>query len=202
MKRSRNIQGMTLVELSVGIFVFGLLLAVVFIIFHTGSYALMKGQTEAELLNTLEAVTARLCRSAEKTSPASLSVAPTGQGCAYLVATDPDGQFQFDAVTYAPKWQKYLVTYYDATAQTLNQREVSVLGTPQEAVPVTFETFTGKPMSKAFTQGRAVAVGVRQARFERTPLGQLALEITVSKARGGAAGPSTLTSRTVVTLRN
>ncbi len=149
----------------------------------------------------MEAVSAELTRFAERSTQASLSVHPNGEGAAFLTALDQQGQFQFFATTYAPHWQSYKVFYFDALNGTLHCTSRSVLGSAQETTPVPLEAFTGHPLSRAFTGGRPVAKEVEQARFESTPQGQLALDLRLARRQRGNSKAS-LSSRTVVTFRN
>lgn len=195
-------KGVTLLELMVSVGIFGLLLVALFFIFRTGANAWTKGHTESAMLSTLQVVSARLSRAAERSTRYSLNVDSVAKGVSFLSAVDANGRFQYNPVSRLPLWQEYLIYFYDSTRQTINMRAIPVVGTPQERAATTFERAFGTPLSDEFVGGVAIARKIVDARFEQTADDQLVLEFDVERTRYHLQGSKLITSRTVVKLRN
>ncbi len=195
-------QAATLMETLVGAVVFLLLLGMLFYIYRMGASAWMKADTQVELIGPLQVVNDRLEREVERSVYDSFSLDSSGNGVAFLSAVDANGVFHYDPVTEKPKWQKYLIFYYDPTAGEIRLREVSVVGTPQEDNPAPIETFSGNPLSSYFTQGRVLARGVTSCMFSLTADQQVVVEATAEKNRYGSSVPERVSLRGQAYFRN
>lgn len=200
MKRPNS--GLTLAETLVGAFVFGLLLAALFGVFRLGATAWQQGSTRTHLLQSCQVVTGRFGRDAERSTVASVSLGPGGNGVAFLSPIDANGVFQYDETTVEPRWQHYVVYYYDAATKGIYRREVSVVGSAQETTAAPIETFSGGPINSFFNGGHKLASDVTACTFVLTPDNQLGLTCTATKDRYGASTPEQVTITTMAHLRN
>ncbi|MCA9796969.1 MAG: hypothetical protein KC910_34400 [Candidatus Eremiobacteraeota bacterium] len=195
-------RGLTLAETLVGAFIFGLLLTALFGVFRLGATAWQQGTTRTNLLQACQVVSGRLDRDAERSTVASVSLGPGGNGVAFLSPIDANGVFQYDETTVEPRWQHYVVYYYDGAGQAIYRREVSVVGTPQETTPAPIETFSGGPITNFFNNGRKLASEITACTFLLTPDNQLGMTCTATRARYGSTTPEQATITTMIRLRN
>lgn len=201
MRRAKE-DGFTVAELIVSCFILGLLLTAAFGIYRMGASAWLKIDAKTELLGLAQVVTARINREVEGSSYRSLTVAANGSGIAFLSAKNRDGVFVYDPVTIMPKWQKYVVFYFDNDSKTLLRKEVDVVGKPPENASMPIASLEGKPVENYFQDGQVVQRGIEQLRFSTTPNEQLVLEMSATLSRYGSARPERQSARVVTTFRN
>jgi hypothetical protein len=151
-------------------FVLGMLFVLLFRIYQIGASAWKKGDAQPDLLQGMQVAKARLSVEIERSIYESLSLGPGGNGLSFLSAVDDTGVFRYDPVTLTPRWQKYVVVYFDAPNKNLMWTTVSVVGTPQEMTPAPIEAFGPMlPVQTYFTGGRPVARDLAVCTFAVTP---------------------------------
>lgn len=201
MKRDLR-RGFTVLELIVASMILGLLMAAQFFIFRSGAGAWSKSDVQADLIRVAQTVSARVNRLVEPSTFQSASVDPAGNGVAFLSAVDASGRFSYDPVTNLPKWQKYVIFYYDSTSQVIAQREVGVVGLSQENIPQPIVSLGSGTETAYFSSGRPFAREVDSCRFSFTPDDQLLVEIIMQKTRYGKDTPEKQSVRVVSNFRN
>lgn len=202
MNRSLFRRGITIIELVVAMSILGVLLALTFFIYTMGARAWAKGDSKADLLRAAQVVAAKTNRYVESSTPLSLSVASDGSAVAFLSAEDTDGVFQYDPVTLLPHWQKFIVLYHDATARTVNFKEVSVIGTPLEQVPQPIDALSAGPVDNYKSGGQPLGREIDVCTFTLTPESQLLTELKSQKKHYGSDQPEVHSTRVLNTLRN
>lgn len=198
----RHCQGFTVAELLVSSFVLSLLMVAAFGIYRMGASAWLKSDAKTELLGLAQVVTAKLNRDVEGSSYRSLAVAADGSGVAFLSAQNEDGVFIYDPVTVMPKWQKYIVIYFDSTAKTLYRHEVSVVGRHQENASMPISSLGEGTLESHFQPSTIVNKGIDELKFSTTADEQLVLEMSATKLRYGSEQPERQSIRVVTTFRN
>jgi hypothetical protein len=198
----RRARGFTIAELLISCVILGLLLTTCFMIYRMGAAAWMKSDAKTELLQIAQVATAKVNREVEGSCFESASAAPDGSGVAFLNAKDLDGVFVYDPVTVLPRWQKYVVLYFDPASLTLFRKDISVLGGTQESAPLPIDSLGQGPVQNHFNQGRLVAKGMQECKFSLTVDEQLVMEMSASKLRYGSSTPEKQTIRVVTAFRN
>lgn len=193
--------GFTLVELMVSCMILGLLLTITFLMYRMGASAWLKSDAKSELLQIAQVVTSKFNRDVEGSSFRSASLAADGSGVAFLTAKDENGVFVYDPVTVMPRWQKYIVLYFQPDNKTLFRREVSVLGEPPEHAAMPIDSL-GDPLESYFSGGQPMATKIDELRFSMSPDEQLVMEMSASKRRYGSATPERQSVRVVTSFRN
>lgn len=198
----RRASGLTLLELMVSGGILGLLMIITFMLYRMGASAWMKSDAKSELLQVAQVATSKLNREVENSSFRSASVAADGSGAAFLSAVDSNGVFCYDPVTIIPRWQKYVVLYFQSGSKTLFRREVSVLGQPAEQAAMPIADLEGHPIESYFAGGQPIANGMDELSFSLSPDEQLVMEMRASKERYGSTAPERQTVRVVTSFRN
>lgn len=183
-------------------FILGLLLTAAFMIYRMGASAWLKSDAKSELLQIAQVVTAKVNREVESSNFRSLSVAPDGSGVAFLSAKNANGVFVYDPVSIVPRWQKYIVLYFQSSDKTLYRREISVVGQPQEMGAAPIESRGAGAVETYFSSGQVVAHGMDVCRFSTTADEQLVMELELSKKRYGSEEPERQFTRIVTAFRN
>jgi hypothetical protein len=195
------VRGTTLLETLVGAFVLSLLFVCLFFTYRVGASAWKKGETETDLLQNLQVAKSRLTRELERSVYDSVSVDPNG--IAFLSALDVYGDFQMDNASSTPRWQKYVVVYYDAPARILRWQEIPVVGTPQEMNPTPIESFgAANPLTSYFNSGREFMRDVETCVFQWTPDLLVGFTWATEKKRYGKNTPDRIEIRSAVGFRN
>lgn len=200
--KRRRLRGISLAELMVSCVILGLLLAAAFAIYRMGASAWLKSDVKSELLQVAQQVSAKVNREIEASSYRSVEIAPDGSGLAFLSAKDGNGIFNYDPVAITPRWQEYVVLYFDQGRKALLQREVPVLGLPQEKAAMPISSLGGGPVANYFQNGRVIAHGMDSCRFSVTASEGIVVEISASKKRYGSQTPENQSVRVVTALRN
>lgn len=198
----KSYAGFTIAELLVSSFVLGLLLAVTFAIYRTGASAWLKSDAKSELLQVAQVVTARVNREVEGSAYRSLELDPGGKGIAFLTARDEHGIFQYDPVKLTPKWQQYVVLYFDQAEKTLYRREVSIIGLAQQDAAMPITSLGAGPLATYFQSGQPIGRGIDECRFSVGAEEQMVLELSASKNRYGSETPEKQSVRVVTAFRN
>ncbi len=194
--------GTTIAELMVAIFILGLLFVALFEIYRMGASAWRKGEAETTLLQGLQVVKSRLDRELERSTFDSLSV--DANGLAFLSAMDYGTRsFVIEPALVRPRWQKYIVVYYDPPQRAILWREVPVVGTPQENGATPIEAFGAQtPLASYYAGGRVVIRDVAAWQIQVTVDELVALTWRVERQRYGKQAPETIELRSVVHMRN
>lgn len=202
MRRSCRERGFTIAELMIASSILILLLGVTFGIYQMGAAAWLKSDAKSELLQTIQVVTARLNRDLEGSSIQSASIAANGAGVAFQNARGANGVFVYDPVRLMPKWQCYLIYYFNPTDGIFYRRELSIAGKPQETTTGPIDSLGGGPVENYFSQGRPLGRKLSGCVFSLSPDQQLVLDLTLTKPAGGSRPPERQTARVVTSLRN
>lgn len=211
-KRPRDHRGFTLAEALVGAVVAGMLFGAIFWVYRNAASAFMKGDTLTHLRHATLTGSQKLSRDLERSVYDSLSVSPDARAISFLTALDPNGEFQFDAITQQARWQAYLIYYYEAAGgaapeRSLKRRRVSVVGTPQETAPTPIESFgAAQPLSSYLSGGDPVALELDFCEFlvELSPSGEplIRARLRAEKKRYGSERLESFELETVTHLRN
>lgn len=227
----RKQTGYSLLELLIAMSLLSVLFGMTFTIFRMGAGAWLTNDTKAELLGRIQALSARIGRLAENSSWTSLSITDSdlAHGCAFLVAADDDGRFQYDPYYGQPDWTRAQVFYFVSGTETVHSISYPLVGTSRRerfldysarfmtpAVDPTFNPSPENALKDKFTGGQPIAQQIKDLRFEKVERDitlssgdtvsrnyqQLAIEITVEKDSFGANKPIELKSRAVYLMRN
>lgn len=201
-------KGFTLLETMVAAMVLMGLTLTLFFIYQMGASAWKKGEAQTQILQDFQASTARLVREVERSTYSSLSVAPAGgpyTACSFLSPIDDNGLFCFDPIGQKPIWQKYVVMWYDAPAQTLFWREIPLApGSPEAGSPEPIDTYDAggnAPLTSYCANGQTVAVHVSQCEFLASPR-LLTLRLEGTRKRYGSPEPEKFSLETAACFRN
>lgn len=203
----------TILETIISVFIFGLLLSSLFLVYSTGANAWMKSDTDAESLGAAQVLATRLARVAERSSFLSVNIHdPQPEALSLLSPVDNNGEFQFDIYTKRPIWQKYVVFYRDSATGEVRETEIPVLGTPAEKSPLKLEgILIPADLSTHMTGGRLLVSNAESLDFQFFPTditrhanGNETIEMTlrVGKDVRGQTDLRTLETKIVVKFRN
>ena len=198
-------RAMTLLEIMVASSILLLMMGVLFSVYRMGASAMMKGTVHTELVQETNVACHRLTREVERSIYLSLSStsAPAAPGVSFLSAVNGSDLFAYDNATTMPRWQNFLIFYYDPVALELRLRKVPTVGTPTEGAPRTIELFgAALPLATYLTGGTVVSRSISACAFNVTPEQQLIMEITAQKKRYGSPTPESYKQRTLVNFRN
>lgn len=191
-------RGATLIELMLGIALLGMLLTLLFLIFHMGWNAWRSANLRSDLNDQSRLVVQSLSRDLEASVYASLSL--QGEAVSFLSARDNNGVFALDA-NGDPVWQRYVIFHRDPARDEVVRSElplVAPLGTPE---PI--EVNTGQPLASFLGPGRVIARGVKRLALS-VPLNgrRVRLEVDVEQPQRGGLPPARMTLSSAVYLRN
>lgn len=194
----RRARGATLIELMLGIALLGMLLTLLFLIFHMGWNAWRSANLRSDLNDQSRLVVQSLSRDLEASVYASLSL--QGEAVSFLSARDDAGVFALDG-NGDPLWQRYVVFYRDAGRDEVVRAELP-LAAPLSA-PEPIEVNTGQPLASLLGPGRVIARGVKRLALS-VPLNgrRLRMEVDVEQPQRGGLPPARMTLSSAVHLRN
>lgn len=166
---------MSLPEMLLAFFLLSLLMLALDRLLMLGIRTWRDQEKRGEAQSQAQVAMARISRELERSSPASVSVAP--DGLAFLSALNDQGAFQMDAFGQ-PIWQRFVIYY--RTAGALYRRELA-LPIPQSA-PLTVESHTGAALTTLYAGGKELVQGA--VLFEPTrPAGSERVEIRLATDR-------------------
>lgn len=136
---------------------FGALTVSIFKIFDMGIAAFRKTSIKNELLQQSQITNYRLTLDLERSAITSVSVAPNM--LSFLSPLDDNDEFQMDAGTGRPEWQKYIIYYRSSSEEVTYRTEFPIHpSSSQREVPTPIEDYddpvTGRrPLSFYATGG-------------------------------------------------
>jgi hypothetical protein len=178
-----------------------LLFGVLVFVYRTAVSAWSKGDKQTELRQNILVCTEKITRDLERSTYASVSASSDLRGLAFLSAQDVDSDFQFDAASQQPRWQKFLIYYLDTTDKTLRRREVSVVGTPLELSPDIIDTHAGQPVDDYLNGGQPVGQGIDTVEFTIEP-STVRVKFSATGSRIGSKVPEKFELETLAFPRN
>lgn len=169
-----------------------------FFVYVHGAGAWKKGETQSELLQQAQSVSARILRTVEQSSTAGLVIEPgphIGTAIAYPRSwNEAAGRFEYDLTARRPAWQTYELYYYDATSQQIRYRELPYSGSGTATAPL-------PNLSSYLVGGQGIAREVTMCEFRQAGR-LLKVEIRLERERYGSNGPETIELVSSVFLRN
>lgn len=181
-----------------GIALLGMLLTLLFLIFHMGWNAWRSANLRSDLNDQSRLVVQSLSRDLEASVYASLSL--QGEAVSFLSARDDAGVFTLDA-NGDPVWQRYVIFHRDPARAEVVRAELP-LAAPLSA-PEPIEVNTGQPLASLLGPGRVIARGVKRLALS-VPLNgrRLRMEVDVEQPQRGGLPPARMTLSSAVHLRN
>lgn len=153
---SRPKRGLSLVELTLSMAIFGLLLGSLFLIFRAGSLAWSRQDTNLDLFQASRAVMVRW--SNEFLESNAETVLATGASLSFASARQlSGGGFAATSPAMHPLWQKYLLYYRDPASREMRRRELS-LSSPTQTIKtlVDYDFGSGPQALATYTSGGEV----------------------------------------------
>lgn len=186
--------------------VLGLLGLLTVALFRTGASGWKKMEAQSSMLADYEVLTAKLSREVQRSvfASASMAAGPNGSTVAFLSAMDPNGVFAVDTTTYQPKWQKYLVFYFDEPNRNLYLTEVPLAaGSPEADIPEPIENYDAgtNNIEDYRTDGRLLMQDLDTCTFTLDNE-MLIVEVTGSRKRYGDSDPEKLHMISRAAFRN
>ena len=143
-------RGITIVELLVASVVLGLLGLLTVALFRSGASGWKKLEAQSTMLADYEVLTAKISKEVQRSVVASVDIdspGVNGPTLSFLSAMDNNGVFALDTTTFKPRWQKYLIFYFDQANRKLYLNEVELIpGSPEADAPEplpSYDAFTG-----------------------------------------------------------
>ena len=141
MRQQTGTRGFTIPEMFVASAIVGILTVMVFAAYLAGLKAFFKSQAQNEMLAQLQLAARRISLPMEQTAAASITLAGNGKALSFLTSYDEDGVPQFIGPA-APRWEAYLVFYYDAPNKQLLKSRYNLPATaPQVWTPTPIERY-------------------------------------------------------------
>lgn len=190
--------GHTLVELMLGIFLLGMLLFLLFVIFEQGWAAWRQASLRNDLANQSRQVVDSLTREMQSSIYESVSI--QGEAVSFLSARDDSGASVLDGSGNLV-WQRYVLYYRDDPTRRVLRCEVPVAGGVDPPVPI--ETALGNPLTTYLAPQRLIADRVRSLTLE-VPAGSRRVEfqVEVEQMQRHGLPPALLTVGSGILFRN
>lgn len=154
---------MSLIDLTVAMSLFLMLLGMLFTIFFLGSKAWRKTDDRYELLRNTQAVASQINREAERANIYSVSIIP-GRAVSFLSPMNAAGNFVTDNLGDV-RWERYVIFYLDAPSQEVRMVEVPLLpGSFERRTPQPIDRFVSlsgvQPLSAYLVGGRVLGTHI------------------------------------------
>lgn len=202
----RRSRGITIVELTVASMVLGMLGLLTVVLFRTGASGWKKMEAQSGLLADYQVLESKLGREVRRSVFGSASAMSDTNGTTviFLSAMDDSGNFAVDEDTYEPRWQKYLVFYWDRAARRVYLNEVKLAaGSDEIEHPGQIEDYadwTGN-LEDYRKKGRLLMTDVDECTFTLADT-MLTLELSATKKRYGDEAPEKLDMLNSIAFRN
>ena len=171
--------------------------------FYHSTAVMMKGTSQSGMLRDAQVFGRKLGNAIQYGNLNSLSVANDGSGISLLSSDDPNGRFRFDPALSVALWSNYQVFYLDSADGTIKNREVSVIGYPEEAVPGPIENFgSAQALENYFIGGKPVLQNVQTAVFQSPLPGLVRVDIELARDDTRTDGLETFTFSLARNFRN
>lgn len=195
--------GFTVAEVLVASGIFLLMLGVLVAVFYQSTAVMMKGTSQSSLQRDAQGFARKLGNAVLFGAAASLSIAADQSGLSLLTSDDADGRFRYDPVLSQALWSNYQVFYLDSAEGVIRNRQVSVVGHPEEAVPGPIENFDeAQPIETYFSAGKPILHYVRKASFKEPISGLIKVNIELARDDTRKDGPETYTFSLTRNFRN
>jgi hypothetical protein len=194
-------RGFTVLELIISIFLLGLLLAAVFVVFFQGAKAWRQSDAYSDLQQQGAILLAQLSKEVEQSCLPGLSL--ESQSIGLLSAVDTSGQFQFTSGG-SPAWTGYVLFYRDSENVI---RRLDLTAPTQVAPPRPIEeTDMGAgldPFSTYLSGGRSVAKMVGDFTLSIEPNNQgIRAQVTLRKSQPNIPRAAELQVDSTMMFRN
>ena len=182
----------------VGFAILGFLLAMMFSVYRFGASAWKKGESQNELLQQAQVVTASLAHEVERSvfSSASVDPGPTvGSAIGMLNCWNSTlNRYEYDATAESQVWQRYVIFYHDAASNSVRRTETPLSPPSTTSVPL-------PGLAGHRTGGRQLALDASMCEFELSDQ-LLRFEIELERKRYGSEVPEKVTLSSLVYFRN
>ncbi len=196
-------KGFTIAEVLVASGVFLLMLGVLVAVFYQSTAVMMKGTSQSSLQRDALGFGRKLSNAIHYGTASSLTVATDQSGISLLTSDDTNGRFRYDPALSIALWSNYQVFYFESAQNLIRNRQISVIGFPEEAAPGPIESFdSAQPIENYFTGGKPVLRDVQTVTFEEPLPGLVKVDIELARDDTRKEGPETYTFSLTRNFRN